>query len=61
MSESYLGIDIHKKWCVYTEIDSKGKVVRQGRFGNTLEEVSTFASSLNSKVQLVLEPVLSYL
>lgn len=61
MSKSYLGIDVHKKWCVYTEIDSKGKIVRQGRFGNTFEEVSTFASSLNSKVHLVLEPVLNYL
>lgn len=61
MSKSYLGIDVHKKWCVYTEIDSTGKVIRQSRFGNTFEEVSTFASSLNSKVHLVLEPVLNYL
>jgi transposase len=61
MSKSYLGIDVHKKWCVYTEIDSTGKVVRQSRFGNTFEEVSIFASSLNSKVHLILEPVLNYL
>jgi transposase len=61
MSKSYLGIDVHKKWCVYTEIDSTGKVIGQSRFGNTFEEVSTFASSLNSKVHLVLEPVLNYL
>ena len=61
MSKNYLGIDVHKKWCVFTEIDSTGKVIRQSRFGNTLEEVSTFASSLNSKVHLVLEPVLNYL
>ena len=40
MSENYLGIDVHKKWCVYTEIDSTGKVIRQSRFGNNLEEVS---------------------
>lgn len=61
MSESYLGIDVHKKRCVYTEIDSTGKVVNQGRFDNTFEEVSTFASSLTSKIQVVLEPVLNYL
>jgi len=61
MSKSYLGIDVHKKWCVFTELDSTGKVIRQSRFGNTLEEVSTFASSLDSKVHLVLEPVLNYL
>jgi len=39
MLKSYLGIDVHKKWCVYTEIDSTGKVIRQSRFGNTIEEV----------------------
>ena len=61
MKESYLGIDFHKKWCVFAEIDSTGKLLRQGRFGNTFEEVSTFASSLTQRVQVVLEPVLSYL
>jgi len=61
MSKSYLGIDVHKKWCVFTEIDSTGKVIRQNRFRNNFEEVSTFASSLTSKVHLVLEPVLNYL
>jgi len=61
MSQNYLGIDVHKKWCVFTQIDSTGKVMRQSRFRNTLEEVSTFASSLNSKINLVLEPVLNYL
>ena len=61
MSQNYLGIDVHKKWCVFTQIDSTGKVMRQSRFRNTLEEVSIFASSLNSKIHLVLEPVLNYL
>ena len=61
MSQNHLGIDVHKKWCVYTQIDSTGKIMRQSRFRNTLEEVSTFASSLNSQVHLVLEPVLNYL
>ena len=61
MSKSYLGIDIHKKRCVYTEIDSVGKIIRQGQFGNTFEEVSTFASSLTTTVHIVLEPVLNYL
>lgn len=61
MSSSYLGIDIHKKRCVYIEIDSVGKIIRQGQFGNTFEEVSTFASSLTTTVHIVLEPVLNYL
>jgi transposase len=61
MKNSYVGIDVHKKWCVFTEIDSTGKLLRQGRCGNTFEEVSTFASALTPQVNLVLEPVLNYL
>jgi transposase len=62
MSEvSYLGIDVHKKKCVFVEIDSTGKILRRGSFGNTFMEVSDFASSLSPRIHLVLEPVLDYL
>lgn len=62
MSEvSYMGIDVHKKTCVYVEIDSTGKIRRRGSFGNTFMGVSDFASSLSTRVHLVLEPVLDYL
>jgi hypothetical protein len=61
MSESYPGIDVHKKRCLYIEIDSTVKVVNQGRFDSTFEEVMTFAGSLTSEVQVVPEPVLNYL
>lgn len=45
MKKSYLGIHVHKEWCVFTEIDSTGELLRQERFGNAFEGVSTFASS----------------
>ncbi len=61
MSESYPGIDVDKKVWVFTEIDSEGKIVSRGKFNNTIEEVSDFASTLSPNVQLVLEPVLNYL
>ena len=61
MSKSYLGIDVHKKVCVFTEIDSKGKIVSRGKFSNTLEEISDFGATLSPMVHLVLEPVLNYL
>jgi transposase len=61
MSKSYLGIDVHKRYCVYSEIDAKGKVIRRGRFGNNLGEVSDFGSGLKGGEQVVLEPVLNYL
>ena len=61
MSKTYLGVDVHKRICVFTEIDSEGNVLRRGKFSNNFEEVSRFACSLASNVNLVLEPVLNYL
>lgn len=61
MSKTYLGIDVHKRSCVFTEIDPEGNVMRRGRFDNRFEAISEFACSLSRKVQLVLEPVLNYL
>jgi hypothetical protein len=37
MSKRYLGIDVHKKICVFTEIDPEGKVLNRGKFSNTFE------------------------
>lgn len=61
MSKTYLGVDVHKRHCVFTEIDLKGNVLRRGRFENSFEGVSDFISSLSPRVELVLEPVLNYL
>lgn len=61
MSKTYVGIDVHKRSCVFTEIDSRGNLVRRGRFDNSFESVSEFSCSLSARVQLVLEPVLNYL
>lgn len=61
MSKSYLGIDVHKHECVFTELDSKGKIIRRGRFGNHIEAISDFSSTLQGNEEVVLEPVLNYL
>ena len=61
MSKSYLGIDIHKRHCVYTHIDAEGNLLKQGRFGNNIMEVSDFVSSLTGSIHVVIEPVLNYL
>jgi hypothetical protein len=55
MSETYLGIDVHKNGCVFAEIDSEGKLLRRGRFRNDVGEVSTFAGTLPPRAHLVLE------
>jgi|GEM_PF-5806621 len=44
MLDTYLGIDVHKKLCVYTELDSRGNVVSRGKFGNNISEVSDFSA-----------------
>lgn len=61
MSKSFVGIDIHKRQCVYTQVDGVGKVVKRGRFGNNLGEVSDFVSGLSPRAEVVVEPVLNYL
>lgn len=61
MSKTYLGIDVPKRHCVFTEIDLGGAVLRRGRFENSFEGVSDFIRSLSPRVELVLEPVLNYL
>ena len=60
MLDRYVGIDVHKKLCVYTELDSGGNVMRRGKFGNNLREVSDFASLVGAGGHVVLEPVLNY-
>ena len=61
MKKSYLGIDIHKSFCVYTHINADGNLIKRGRFGNRIEEVSDFAGNLNGGEHVVVEPVLNYL
>ena len=61
MNESFIGVDLHKRFCVFTEIDHAGNVLRRGRFGNNIQEVSVFASTLSPKVKLTVEPLLNYL
>jgi transposase len=61
MSKSFIGVDLHKKFCVFTELDFDGNVLRRGRFGNNNEEVPHFASSLSPKTKLAVEPLLNYL
>jgi len=61
MSKRFVGIDVHKKLCVFTELDGVGNVIGKGSFRNEIVEVSDFANKLHGGVHLVLEPVLNYL
>jgi hypothetical protein len=35
----YYGMDIHKRYSVFTCLDERGRVVRRGRVANTPEEL----------------------
>jgi transposase len=61
MSKRFVGIDLHKKLCYFTELDSEGNILRRGKFGNNIEAISAFAVTLSSEVKLTIEPVLNYL
>jgi|GEM_PF-6898870 len=38
MSKTYLGVDVHKRFCVFTEIDAEGNLVREGDSPTTLRK-----------------------
>ena len=38
----YYGIDVHKRYSVFTCLDERGQVVRRGRVANTEEELARF-------------------
>ena len=61
MSGRFMGVDLHKKYCVFTELDSRGNIIRRGKFSNNLGEIADFASTLSPNTKLTVEPVLNYL
>jgi len=61
MSQRFVGVDLHKKLCYFTELDSEGNVIKKGKFGNNFGEVAAFAASLKPQTKLTVEPVLNYL
>lgn len=40
MPERFVGVDLHKKLCYFTELDSDGNVIRKGKFGSNFGEVA---------------------
>jgi len=61
MSARFIGVDLHKRFCVFTELDIEGNILRRGKFGNNLGEISNFISTLKPNTKLTVEPVLNYL
>lgn len=61
MNRRFVGVDLHKRLCHFTELGSEGNVIKKGKFGNNFGEVAAFAASLGPGTKLTVEPVLNYL
>lgn len=51
----YVGLDVHKRYCYATVLDGSGRVVSQGRFLNTIEELDHFLEAVDGQAQVVME------
>lgn len=51
----YVGLDVHKKYLWATVLDEDGKIVREGKFLSTGEELIVFANSLGPGDEVVME------
>lgn len=51
----YVGLDVHKRYCYATVLDGKGRVVSQGRFLSTIEELDQFLAEMDGPAQVAME------
>lgn len=51
----YDGIDIHKRYSVFTCMDERGQVIRRGRVTNTPEELARAVAPSGGIAKVVLE------
>ena len=51
MSKSFIGVDLHKKNCVFTELDSHGNLIRKGTFSSNNNGIGKFIMNLNAQAR----------
>ena len=51
----FVGLDLHKRYSEFAIMDIFGKVLRQGRIENTLEEMTTFSESIPAHSSIAIE------
>jgi transposase len=54
-SPLFVGLDLHKKYSEYAVMDVGGKLLRQGRIENTLENMRAFSESIPRSSSMVIE------
>lgn len=51
----FVGLDVHKRYCYATVVNAEGKVVREGKFLNTLDELDRFFEDVEDGAEVVME------
>ena len=56
----YIGIDLHKKYSVYTTMDVKGNIINQKRVEHDSKDLDEFISSLNEDDNIAMESTINW-
>ena len=51
----FVGLDLHKKYSEYAVMDVGGKLLRQGKFENTMGKMREFSESVPARSSMVIE------
>ena len=51
----YFGLDVHKRYTVFTHVDERGKLLGQGRVSNDAESLSQLIARSTEPVKVALE------
>jgi hypothetical protein len=51
----YFGLDVHKRYTVFTHVDERGTVLSQGRVGNAAENLVELLARSAEPAKVVLE------
>ena len=56
-SNIFVGVDLHKNNFSYVMMDAHGHQIREGKHTTSVEDVAGFASSLDRRHKVALEPL----
>ena len=56
----YIGIDLHKKYSVYTSMDVNGNIIKQKRIEHDSKDLDEFVSSLDKDNNIAMESTINW-
>ena len=51
----FVGLDFHKQYSEFAMMDITGKLLKQGRIENTLDEMKEFSQGIPARSSMVIE------